>query len=58
MKSTKIAKALAYLKAHPAASPYQAAKHAGMSPTQLYARLALDKAMAEGICPACGRPAV
>lgn len=52
---TKVAKALKYLLAHPEATPYQAALHAKLPPTTLYARLKRDKAKVDGSCPCCGQ---
>lgn len=54
-KSSKISKALAYLKANPSATPYQAAQHAKMTPTSLYARLKKDAARKSLTCPCCGQ---
>ena len=51
---TKIAKALAYLQAHPEATTRAAAKHAGMRLTSLYAALRRREALAAGVCPVCG----
>ncbi len=53
-KSTKIAKALAYLQANPDATAYAAAKHAHLPPTTVYAALKRSRALAAGRCPACG----
>lgn len=55
-KTTKVAKALAYMAAHPTATAYAAAQHANMVPTALYKRLKADEAKAKGVCPCCGRP--
>lgn len=55
-RQSKIDLALAYLKAHPEASRYEAAKHAGMAnPAPLYARIKRDLAKKAGKCPVCGK---
>ena len=52
MKKSKVSIALQYLKDHPEATPYAAAKHAKLAPTSLYRRMIKDS----GICPSCGKP--
>lgn len=55
MKQPKIHKALKYLESHPDATPYEAAKHAGLPATAVYQRVKLDKFKKLGLCPCCGQ---
>jgi hypothetical protein len=54
-RESKLAIALAFLQANPGATSYQAAKHARMTPTSLYAYLRRQQAAANGKCPTCGQ---
>ena len=55
MKQPKVLKALKYLETHPGATAYEAAKHAGVSATNVYKRVKLDQAKKAGLCPHCGQ---